>query len=408
MDLEPLVFDGDRRTRDQLMDDVAFATVAKELAEAAPCISARRALLAGSLKLTEGIAPDAFRALRRAKKRLKVKGVVELYCVQDPHFNAFVTESSPGKRGSKVLIALSSAALMALDVKELTFVIGHELGHVLFDHLSLHPQGFASHATIAPLHMARLYAWMRYAELTADRVGLFCCRDYDVAVRVSFKMTSGLTDERFLQRAAESADQYAELAREEIDSSAEDWFSTHPYSPLRLRALDLFARSRTFHDLCDSDGGDLSEAELEEEVQALMLLMDPSFLEEREDIDDLRDFLALAGRWVALADGTETADERAVLDHLLRALGAPQGRDRVRSLSGDQMATRLVALGDKLNLTLSPVRKHKVVEDLLAVAMADQLLHDAEIDALADIVALLGADRMDVQAGLGRLQAALD
>ena len=109
MDLDPLMFDGDRRTRAQLMADRAFAEAAEELAEAAPVMSARRALLANALKLTPAIAPDAFRALKRARRRLKTKGKVELYCVQQPQLNAFVTESHDGT----VLIALSSAALSA-------------------------------------------------------------------------------------------------------------------------------------------------------------------------------------------------------------------------------------------------------------------------------------------------------
>lgn len=411
MDLDPLMFDGDRGTRALLLADRAFAEAAEELADAAPVKSARRALLANALKLTPAIAPDAFRALKRARRRLKTKGKVELYCVQQPQLNAFVTESHDGT----VLIALSSAALSSLDRKELTFVMGHELGHVLFDHLSLHPHAFAQHANIAPLHMARLYAWMRYAELSADRVGLFCCGDYDVAVRQSFKMTSGLTDEKFLTSAAECADQWAELSAEELDDSGEDWFSTHPYSPLRLRALDLFARSTTYWSLIAGDDvGDveddlLSEAELEEEVGALMAMMNPTFLEGGDaQLDDVRDFLALAGRSVALADGRVTDDEQAVLDRLLAAAGPAPDREHIRLLTDDQMTDRLVELGDKLRIGLSHRKKLKLLEDLLAVAMADQLLHDAEVDTLVDIAGLLDADRMTIATSMRRLETALD
>jgi len=407
MDLDPLMFDGDRKTREQLMADRSFAAAAEELAEAAPVKSARRALLANALKLTPAIAPDAFRALKRVRRRLHTKGKVELYCVQEPQLNAFVTESQDGT----VLIALSSAALQSLDRKELTFVMGHEIGHVLFDHLSLHPHAFAQHANIAPLHMARLYAWMRYAELSADRVGLYCCGDFDVAVRQSFKMTSGLTDDRFLKSAAECADQWAELSAEELDDSGEDWFSTHPYSPLRLRALDLFGRSKTYWSLLGQDLDDdlLSEAELEREVAALMALMNPTFLEDGDaQLDDVRDFLALAGRTVALADGRVTEDEQEVLDRLLAAVGPAPNREHIRLLTDDQVTDKLVELGDKLRIGLSHRRKLKLVEDLLAVAMADQILHDAEVDALVDIAGLLDADRMTVATSMRRLEVALD
>lgn len=405
MDLAPLIFDGDRQTREQLMADPDFAAAAAELAQAEPCVSARRLLLANALKLTPVIAPEAFRALRRARKRLQVKGRVELYCVPQPQLNAFVTLSTKGT----VLIALSSAALEALDTKELTFVMGHELGHVLFDHLALHPSGFAQYATIAPLHMARLYAWMRYAELSADRVGLYCCGDYDVAVRQSFKMTSGLTEERFLANAAECAEQYAELEAEELGASEEDWFSTHPYSPLRLRALDLFSRSHTFHKMFDSDDGELDDATLEREVAALMGLMNPTFLDDGDAaLDDVRAFLALAGRRVALADGRVTADEEQVIERLMAIAGPPPKQKAIRLLTDDEMTDRLITLGDKLRLGLSYQRKHKLLEDLLAVAMADNLLHEAEVDTLVDIAQLLEADRMAIDTTMRRLEVALD
>ena len=405
MDLDPLMFEGDREIRRQLMDDRPFARAAKEIKRAAPAKSARRALLANALKLTRGIAPDAFSALKRCKKLLKIKGKVELYCIQQPELNAFVTESPKGR----VLVALSSGLVQSLYDDELAFVIGHELGHALFDHLSLHPQSFADHANIAPLHMAKLYAWSRYAELSADRVGLFCCGSFDVAVRASFKVTSGLTDERFMENAYDCAAQYAELSAEQLDSSADDWFSTHPYSPMRMKALDLFARSITYHSMKGSDSGELNAQTVENEVRAIMQLMDPTFLAESgPNLDDLRDFLALAGRWVALADGRETADETAVIDRMLAQDGPAPNREHIRLMTEDQMAEKLVSLGEKLNIALPNLRKFKLIEDLLAVAMADQILHDAELDALADIAMLLDADRMSVDTTLSRVEGAID
>ncbi|HHH29173.1 MAG TPA: hypothetical protein ENK57_12620, partial [Polyangiaceae bacterium] len=162
-------------------------------------------------------------------------------------------------------------------------------------------------------------------------------------------------------------------------------------------------------DAVDLEGDLLSEAELEEEVGALMAMMNPTFLEDGDaQLDDVRDFLALAGRSVALADGRVTEDEQAVLDRLLAAAGPAPDREHIRLLTDDEMSDRLVEIGGKLRIGLSHRKKLKLLEDLLAVAMADQVLHDAEVDALVDIAGLLDADRMTIATAMRRLEVALD
>src|SRR5690606_3481665 len=123
-------------------------------------------------------------------------------------------------------------ALERLDPAEIRFVIGHELGHLLFDHFQMSAESLLGDERLAPVHMARLCAWMRYAELSADRVGLVCADDFDAAVRAFFKLTSGLSSATYLHHADDCARQLAELEAKQIESSEQDWFSTHPYSPL--------------------------------------------------------------------------------------------------------------------------------------------------------------------------------
>ena len=43
----------------------------------------------------------------------------------------------------------------------------------------------------------KLYAWIRNAEITADRVGMICCRKFDVAANTFFKLSSGITSSAF-------------------------------------------------------------------------------------------------------------------------------------------------------------------------------------------------------------------
>jgi tellurite resistance protein len=65
----------------------------------------------------------------------------------------------------------------------------------------------------------------------------------------------------------------AEDAQPGNNAPKEDWFSTHPFSPLRVKALKLFDQS----ELSRTSG--TSKTDLEIAVQGLMSFMEPSYLE---------------------------------------------------------------------------------------------------------------------------------
>lgn len=405
VDLDALIFDGDRDMRKALFADPQFREVVEEAEANAVVSTARRDLLLQSLRLTRGIAPELFRALDRVVERLGLENEIEAFCLAEPMPNAFVTPPEHGR----VLLGVSSAAMERLDPAELTFVLGHELGHVLFDHFSLTPEVLQSDERLAPAQLARYYAWMRYAELSADRVGLLCCDDADAAVRAFFKLTSGLSEPRFMSHAQESAHQWAEIAAEKMESAEADWFSTHPYSPLRLKALDTFARSRTYHALSGRDGGELDEAELEREVGAIVKLMDPSFLDDQGDSSaDVRDFLALAGVAVATADGTVVDAEHDLVVGLVGPEGRLSDGTSIEDLGDEEFESRVIAIAEKLCVRLAPVRRQKILEDLVAIALADEDLAEAEVEVLGTAAIWLGVDPRFVEEAIARYASALD
>lgn len=419
LDVDRVIFDGDRDLRQALLSDKRFVRVLVSRVGASTTATARRQLLLSALRLTPDIAPEPCKALADVVRTLGIEAPVELYCVSERSINAFVV--SP-RAGGVLLLGLTSEAIERLDPAELRFVLGHELGHALFDHFQLSPQDLAGEEDIAPVHLCRLCAWMRYAELSADRIGLLCCDDLEAATRAFFKLTSGLCATQFLRHAELHAEQLAAVTADRIESSEADWFSTHPYSPLRVKALDLFSRSRTYHELAGRSAGDvrfhrllgkggapLEEHELEREIGGIMELMDPSFLREGKDETALlREFLALAGMAVALSDGTLARGERKALGSLVGKRGLVRDAEKLLTLSPEEHAARLGELGTDLRLVLSPVRRRKLIEDLVAVALADRRLERVEIDALAEHAALLGVPGEFVEQALARAAASLD
>ena len=402
VDLDTIVFDGDRDRRAELLSD---PLVAETVASASPDLAigrARRELILSSLRLTARIAPELFGAIEAARDALGIEATIEPYCISSPQMNAFVAPPEDGR----VLLGVSSPLLQGMDMAELCFVVGHELGHVLYDHFSMAPSVlFERGDQLSPVQVARLYAWMRYAELSADRVGLVCCQDLDASIRAFFKLTSGLSAPRFLESARESAKQLQELSVRDLESTEEDWFSTHPYGPLRIKAIELFSRSEPYFSVIGRVGGDLSEGQLEHEVSKVMALMDPSFLDiGAAEQEEVRQFVILGGLAVALADGTLDRSEEVVL---ARLLGDEELTIEPEAFGADPEG-RLRELGRHLSLRLAPVRRRKIIEDLAAIALADRHLALAEHDALVSCSELLGVDPRFVDEALGRVARALD
>jgi uncharacterized tellurite resistance protein B-like protein len=302
---------------------------------------------------------------------------------------------------------VSSQLLEKMDEGELTFVFGHEIGHVLFDHFRMAPSVLLeSRERLPPLQIARLYAWMRYAELSADRMGLICCRDLDAAIRAFFKLTSGLCDARFLKNAKEAAAQLDDLSQAE--STEQDWFSTHPYGPLRIKAIEAFSRSATYHSVIGRVGGDLSERELETSVASIMRMMDPSFSDGQAECHaEIKEMLVLGGLTVACADGSFDRSEEQEIERLLGA-DIRIGEESLAAVAEGAVRDRLAELGHHLAMRLSPVRRKKIIEDLIAIALADERLEDAEMQALDHCSRLLEIDPRFIEETLARVSTSLD
>lgn len=152
-------------------------------------------------------------------------------------------------------IAISSLLPMVLKREELKFVIGHECGHLALGHVVYHTAmnmmgmmggllplvGPAITKTIS----VPMNAWGRRSEISADRAGLICCKDVNVAKRALFRLEAGL-----LNVDEVDIDEYVRESEAVLDSTAIGKYAeinmTHPLIPKRIKALDLFARSEVY------------------------------------------------------------------------------------------------------------------------------------------------------------------
>lgn len=374
--------ESDRSLADELANHASVRPIMRALADSERSQGTRRSLLAQALRLTPSIAPNLHGILDRCRRLLAVESDVELYVYGSPQFNAACT----APEGGRVFVLLSSTLAEAFSDDELSFVIGHELGHHVYDHHGLPVQVLTDprHELRAPL-ILRLLSWQRYAEISADRAGLVCCGGLDPAARALFKLSSGLkaspSEEQVRAYVQQAQELYAEAERIDAPGVHRDWLSTHPFSPVRLSSAQEFSQS----EIMSEGGQSLSNVELS--VHGFMALMEANYLEEESDeAETMRRVLFAAGVLVAAAGGEPSKPE---LDALIEKLG--HGRVPT-TLNIDALRNALAQRIARCNELVRPARRAQLLRDLATIARADGHVQDAERALLLDLSRQMNVD----------------
>jgi len=379
MDASRLRSHGDIDLADKLLEERLVKKVNEQLEkeeEKSPK-GVRRHLLATSLRLTEAMMPEVHRIVAQCRDRLGIEIPLELYVYPSTTFNAMCIKPEAGR----LFIMMSSGLLEAFPEAERRFVLGHELGHHLYGHHDI-PIGYILKGQEPPPPdiALRLFAWSRYAEISADRAGAACANDKDAVARALFRLASGLTgplDEIQIDDFAEQVDEMqVEQQDQNVKTHQADWFSTHPFSPLRLKAV------RHFFDSELSGAGGTPAATLEARVQTLMALMEPSYLDEKSDVAETARRLLFAGSIaVANADGDIVEDEVAAFE---KFFGDHAFSDK---LDIDAIIGSLDERVRDAREELPHPRRIQVLRDLCVIARADGHVHPDEravLERLAD------------------------
>ena len=205
----------------------------------------RQILLANAVKLGPKQLPEVWSVYERAGETLDLAELPDLYTTYFP-FGPNALAIGAGRP----IVLVSSQFVELLDGDELWAVLGHELGHVLSDHVLyqttlqtlLRLGGALPTVLRLPFRAVRtvLLEWYRSAELTADRAGALACRDPLTSCRSLMVLAAGLPSHKldldaFLMQASEY---------EEWDSRWDRLLrylaqrqGTHPYAVRRVREL---------------------------------------------------------------------------------------------------------------------------------------------------------------------------
>lgn len=334
----------------------------------------RRNLLATSVRLTKGMAPEIAKMADECVEKLGVELPLELYVYSSPQFNAACFKPE----NDRLNVMFSSSLLEGFTSDELKFVMGHEFGHHVYGHHAV-PIGYLLRGRTRPdpKLALELFAWSRYAEISADRAGAHCAQNMDAVAQALFKLSSGLTSKvvKFsLDDFVAQVDDMAVSDREPGQGSSQsDWFSTHPFSPLRVKALKLFEQSVLYK-------GDKPKADLEVGVQSVLSLMEPSYLEAKTDTAESMRRLLFAGM-IAVADAANgiAKDEQEVFAKFFGKYAYSEKLD-IEKIK-EKLPARIIAVKQ----AASEPQCMQVMHDLCVMAQAEGRVTASERSQLESI-----------------------
>ncbi|MFT5113595.1 MAG: tellurite resistance protein [Parasphingorhabdus sp.] len=382
----------DKKLHESLMQapEVIQVNTAIEKMEAKGPSGTRRRLLSTSVRLSQTMAPDLHKMKDDCMDRLGLEIPLELYAYNSPQFNAACVKPEDGR----LFIMFSSSLLEAFTGNELKFVMGHELGHHLYHHHDI-PVGYLLKGPKqpGPKLALQLFTWSRYAEISADRAGAHCAQDFESVARSLFRLASGLSDNVVKFSLKEFLRQLDDMQIEDEDpaqgASQEDWFSTHPFSPLRVKALQLY------HDSEYETKSGISSADLELGVQGVMGFMEPSYLEGRTKSAEIMRRLLFSGAIaVASADGEISEKEVSVFESLFGE-GAFTEKLNVDRIKQD-LPGRIENAREKTSLS----QRMQVLRDLCLIVKADSSSQSRKRQVLIDICEALNVFPVFVESQL--------
>ena len=224
--------------------------------------SLRLVFLASSVRASQEQFPQLYQLLLDGSSILDLPEVPELFISQDPIPNAMTLGSD------KPFIVVTTGLVDLLDVEEMRFVIGHELGHVLSGHtvyrtmllkltqLAFRLAWFAIAYISLRAFILALEEWFRKGEVSCDRAGVLAGQDPSAARRALMKLAGGsrmseLSHDEFI-RQAEEYDAVPDV-RESIIKLLQLFGNTHPFAVTRVAQLDQWVSEGDYQAILDGD-----------------------------------------------------------------------------------------------------------------------------------------------------------
>lgn len=332
-----------------------------------------------SLKVEKDLLCDFYNLCHDVKKKLKFEDKVDFYITGDSSVNAFSVAAET--EGEPHIVNINSALFNLMTTDEMRFVIGHELGHLInkdtkLKRLILFVFPPESNVPVMLQHKIRLHDQL--AELVADRYGYLATENLDACVTAFFKLASGLD----LAKMNVSIDALIADNNRRLDYFLNDKGisrAAHPVNPIRIQALNLFAKADSKEAL---DSG-------MDELTSILLKVGGNELDEH-----MATFIASAGLIVANADGDVNKDE---IEQIIQSLAGIKifPRKFLETIADGDVASIFNESVSKI-LEINPGMRDSLLKYMIRIVLSDKNITDEEIELIYTFGSNIGLSEIEI------------
>ncbi|MBP3573347.1 MAG: M48 family metalloprotease [Prevotella sp.] len=332
-----------------------------------------------SLKVEKDLLCDFYNLCHDVKKKLKFEDKVDFYITGDSSVNAFSVAAET--EGEPHIVNINSALFNLMTTDEMRFVIGHELGHLInkdtkLKRLILFVFPPESNVPVMLQHKIRLHDQL--AELVADRYGYLATENLDACVTAFFKLASGLD----LAKMNVSIDALIADNNRRLDYFLNDKGisrAAHPVNPIRIQALNLFAKA---------DSKEVLDSGMDELI-SILLKVGGNELDEH-----MATFIASAGLIVANADGDVNKDE---IEQIIQSLAGIKifPRKFLETIADGDVASIFNESVSKI-LEINPGMRDSLLKYMIRIVLSDKNITDEEIELIYTFGSNIGLSEMEI------------
>ena len=323
--------------------------------------------LTNGIRINDNNSPLLYKTFNEIKKKLAIGRLnVDLFIENDPSINAglaFIKKSN-------YIVFLNSGLMNLLNLDEIKFVIGHELGHLKYQHHRIIKN---PNKKSLPIFTVRLFEHSRYAEISADRCGLVGVGSLNTAKSALLKIATG-TDLQYLEEDSIGVNVQINDIKNILksDEGLIDEKLSHPYSLIRIHALEKF------NNFIEGKSVDLKK--IDNSLLKLLSYLNPKMNNKKSIL------MVYACFWVSYSDKKNLKIEKDNIEGICDPV-------ILNKIDSDSLKIKnklkyfrnnfIRKYKEFSGITLSD--KSDILDKVCSVAMADGKIQDAEINAMKEI-----------------------
>lgn len=311
--------------------------------------------------------PNLYAICNRVKKLLNYKEKINFFLVSSSIINASTCFSCDVEETPHI-ITLNSGLVNILTDDELTFTIGHEIGHLINkDGLIKKLVHFAggNDDELDSYLKVRLDMYDLLCELEADRYGYLACGNEETAIKTMFKLAAGLD----ISKLGVSFDNLLKANKRAFNrywKDDKDAGEGHPVHPIRIEALHIFANAE-------------NEKQLEkrmEKIEDKLRNLKP------EEAVTLQLCAALAIKWADVVGGFNERTYQGVIKHLGSIFWFPE---EYLSMMMEQDHEQLLDESIRIALSEGTYTATEILKMMAEIAYLDDVFTQKEIETLENM-----------------------